>query len=218
MTLEIHGTAASRTIRPLWAATELGLPFVHVDVPYKGGATRTPEFLAINPNGRIPVVVDRRGAEVVVVWESMACALYLARTAGPADGASPVPATPREDAEALRWSFWAMSELEKDALTVLMHRMAMPQAQRRPELADAAEKRLRGPLAVLEAHLVAQQARGESHLAAARFTIADVCVASVANWLRPADGLLAQHPATQGWLAACIDRAAYRAAHRLGRG
>jgi glutathione S-transferase len=218
MTLEIHGTAASRAIRPLWAATELGLPFVHVDTPYKGGATRTPEFLAINPNGHIPVVIDRRGPDVVVVWESMACALYLVRTAGPADGGSLAPATPREEAEALRWAFWAMSELEKDALTVLMHRMAMPQAQRRPELADAAEKRLRGPLAVLEAHLVAQQARGESNLAAARFTIADVCVASVANWLRPAGALVAQHPATQAWLGRCIERPAYRAAQRLGCG
>ena len=62
MTLSIHGIAASRAIRPLWAAAELGLSFEHVPTPFAGGATHTPEFLAINPNGHIPVVVDAREA------------------------------------------------------------------------------------------------------------------------------------------------------------
>jgi glutathione S-transferase len=216
-TITIHGIAASRAIRPLWAATELGLAFEHVDTPYQGGATRTPEFLALNPNGHIPVVVDRRWGEPVVVWESMACTLYLARTAGAADGTSIAPATPREEAEALRWAFWAVTELEKDALTVLMHRMAMPQDQRKPELADAAEKRLKAPLAVLESHLAVQQARGQAHLAASRFTVADVCVASVMSWLRPAAGLVAQHPITQAWLHACVQRPGHQAARSPAR-
>lgn len=123
MTLSIHGIAASRALRPLWAATELGLNFKHVPTPYQGGATRTPEFLALNPNGHIPVVVDARPEGEVVVWESMACALYIARHHGAADGVSIAPATPREDAEALRWSFWVMSECEADALSWLMHRV-----------------------------------------------------------------------------------------------
>jgi glutathione S-transferase len=75
MSLTIYGIAASRAVRPLWAATELGLAFRHETVPYQGGATRQPEFLALNPNGHIPVVVDQRSADQggeVVVWESMA--------------------------------------------------------------------------------------------------------------------------------------------------
>ena len=80
MTLKIYGTAASRAARPLWVAQELGLVYEHIPVPYLGGATKTPEFLAINPNGRIPVVDD----DGVQVWESMACALYLAERFRPA--------------------------------------------------------------------------------------------------------------------------------------
>ena len=74
MSLTIYGIPASRAVRPLWAATELGLNFQHVNLPYQGGATRTPGFLALNPNGHIPVVVDQRPAEQggeVVVWESI---------------------------------------------------------------------------------------------------------------------------------------------------
>ena len=74
MTLKIYGTAASRAARPLWVAQELSLAYEHIALPYVGGATRTPEFLKVNPNGRIPVVDD----DGVLVWESMACTVYLA--------------------------------------------------------------------------------------------------------------------------------------------
>jgi len=208
MTLKIYGIGPSRAVRPIWTALELGVPFELISTPYAGGATRTPEFLAINPNGHIPVLIDERADGAITVWESMACALYIARVHGTADGQSITPATPREEAEALRWSFWTVSELESDALTVLMHRMAMPEDQRKPELADKAESRLKVPLAVLEQHLQAQHAKGEAYLAANRFTVADVCVASVASWIRPAAALLAQYPAVSAWVKACVDRPA----------
>lgn len=217
MGLTIYGIAASRAVRPLWAATELGLDFEHVLTPYQGGATRTPEFLALNPNGHIPVLVDHRPEGEVTVWESMACALYVARHYGQGDGTDIAPATPREDAEALRWSFWAVTEVEKDALTVLMHRVAMPADERKPELADAAEKRLRVPLRVLEHHLVQQQARGQAYLAAERFTVADLCLASVLGWARPARALMDEFPTVAGWLARCLDRPAHQALRALAR-
>lgn len=209
MALTIYGIQASRTVRPLWVATELGLAFEHVQTDYRAGTTRTPDFLALNPNGHIPVIVDHRPEGDVTVWESMACALYIARHHGRPDGLNLVPATPREDAEALRWSFWTVTELEKDALTVLMHRLAMPVEQRKPELADAAESRLKVPLRVLEQHLAQQLARGESHLAAARFTVADLCVASVLLWVRAARELMAQFPLVSAWLQQCLSRPAY---------
>ena len=209
MSLTIYGIVASRAIRPLWAAAELGLDVDHQLTDYKSGGTRTPEFLAINPNGHIPALVDHRPEGDVTVWESMACALYIARHHGQADGVSLTPATPREDAEALRWSFWAVTEVEKDALTVLMHRLGMPAEDRKHDLADAAEKRLAVPLRVLEQHLMQQQARNEPYLAAARFTVADLCVASVLLWIKPARELLAQFPLVSAWLAHCLERPAY---------
>jgi glutathione S-transferase len=215
MTLKIYGIGPSRAARPIWTALELGVPFDLISTPYAGGATRTPEFLAINPNGHIPVLIDERAEGAITVWESMACALYIARVHGKADGQTIAPATPREEAEALRWSFWTVSELEADALTVLMHRMAMPEDQRKPELADKAESRLKVPLAVLEKHLQAQHAKGEAYVAANRFTVADVCVASVASWVRPAAVLLAQYPAVSSWLKVCLDRPAQAQARAM---
>jgi glutathione S-transferase len=210
MSLTIYGITASRAIRPLWAAQELGIAYRHEPTPFQGGATRTPEFLALNPNGHIPVVVDERPEGRVVVWESMACALYIARQFGKGDGSDIAAATAQEDAETLRWSFWTVTEVEKDALTVLMHRVAMPAEQRKHELAEEAEKRLKVPMRVLEQHLQAQRARGWSYLAAERFTVADICVASVLNWARPARELMEAFPLTSDWLHQCVQRPAHQ--------
>lgn len=215
--LTIYGIAASRAVRPLWVAEELNLPYTHGSVPYLNGGARTPEMLALNPNGHIPVLKDARPEGDVIVWESMACALYLARVHGKADGVDISPATAAEEADALRWSFWAVTELEKDALTVLMHRVAMPAEQRKAALADAAEKRLAAPLGVLEQHLAAQQAKGQLWLAANRFTVADVCVCTVAAWALPARHLMASLPLTADWIQRCQARPAQQALRAKAR-
>jgi len=208
MSLKIYGIPTSRAIRPLWVAEELGLQYEHVPVPYQGGATHTPEFLALNPNGHIPVIDD----DGIIVWESMACALYLARRFGAHQPNSLAPHTAQEEADALRWSFWAVTEVEKDALTVLMHRLAMPAEQRKPDLAEAAERRLAAPLRVLEQHL-----QGRSYLSGERFTVADLTVAAVMLWVKPAPDLLAGVPRVQVWLASCLGREAHKRARALGR-
>ena len=214
MGLKIYGIGASRATRPLWAALELGIPFEHVPTPYAGGATRTPEFLAINPNGHIPALVDEQPEGPVTVWESMACTLYLVSQYG-SGGEGIAPANALEEAEALRWSFWTVTEVEKNALTVLMHRMVMPEDQRKYDLAEQAEKALLVPLAVLEQHLQQQQAHGKAYLAANRFTVADLCVASVVSWVRPAPDLLAQFPAVDAWLTSCVNRPAHKQARSM---
>lgn len=109
-----------------------------------------------------------------------------------------------------------MTETESDALTVLMHRLVMPEERRKPELADAAERRLMKPLQVIEQHLQSQQATGQPHLAAERFTVADLCVASVLNWARPSKVLMAANPLTHDWIRRCMSRPAYLAVRENG--
>ena len=208
MSLKIYGIAASRASRPLWVAHELALAYEHVPVNYQNGGTRTPEFLALNPNGHIPVVQD----DGVVVWESMACALYLAEHYKGPDGLNLAAQNKAESAEILRWTFWAMTECEKDALTILMHTLLMPADRRKPELAAEAVRRMAGPLRVIEQHLA-----GSAYLAGERFTVADIAVASVLAWLRPAPVLLAACPATDQWLTRCLARPAQMQVRALAR-
>jgi glutathione S-transferase len=201
MSITLYGIAASRTSRPLWMAEELALDYLHVPTPYQGGATHTPEFLALNPNGHIPVLDD----DGLVVWESMACSLHLALRYGP-------ELSVQERAEALRWSFWAVTEVEKDALTVLMHRRAMVEARRRPALAAEAEKRLAAPMTVLNAHLTERE-----WMAGQRFTVADVNVASVVAWARSAQDLFSGLPALTRWLGNALERPAQQKVRVMAR-
>jgi glutathione S-transferase len=207
MTLKIYGIAASRASRPLWVAQELGLAYEHIAQPYQDGATRTPAFLALNPNGHIPVVDD----DGVLVWESMACSIYLAeRFRG--DAATTLAALNHaEQAEILRWSFWVVTECEKDALTYLMHKVVMPAERRKPELALEAQQRLLPALRVLEQHL-----QGRSYLAGERFTVADINVASVLAWVQRAEPM-AQLPRLSDWLQRCLARPAQQQVRALAR-
>ena len=201
MTLKIYGTAASRAARPLWVAQELGLAYEHIALSFLGGATRTPEFLKVNPNGRIPVVDD----DGVLVWESMACTMYLAERFPGADGESLAARNNTERAEILRWTFWVVTECEKDALLFLMHAMVMPADRRKPQLAKEALRHLSNPLRILNQHL-----QDRPYLAGERFTVADICVASVIAWVEGSGESMAQFPQLRDWLQRCLARPAFQ--------
>jgi glutathione S-transferase len=198
----LYGNTASRTMRNLWLLEELATPYERVVINYKNKGCHTPEFLAINPNAHIPALVDGD----VVMYESLAINLYLARKYG-----GPLSAlTLAEEAQLLKWSFWVVTEVEKDALTVLMHRLAMPAEQRKPELAAQAEGALRKPINILNAHLA-----HSTYVLGERFTVADINLASICNWVRPAKALLDDNPHFTRWLLACLDREAHKKVQHL---
>ena len=208
MTLRIYGTAASRAARPLWVAQELGLAYEHIALPYVGGATRTPEFLKVNPNGRIPVVDD----DGVLVWESMACTVYLAERFLDGNGQSLAARSNAERAEILRWTFWVVTECEKDALIFLMHAKLMSPERRKPQLVEESLRHLAGPLRILDQHL-----QDRPWLAGDRFTVADICVASVIAWVEGASELMSQCPQVYEWLQRCLARPAFQAVRLMAK-
>jgi len=204
MSLKLYGIGASRASRPLWMLEELGVSYEHIQTDYRHRATRTEDFLKLNPNGHIPVLVDGD----IIVWESMATTLYLARRFETVLS----PQSLAEEAEVLRWTFWVVTECEKDALQVLFHRVVMREDRADKALADQAEKRLLKPLGVIEAHLCDRQ-----WLAAERFTVADLYVASVLSWARPMACLSDQLPHTANWLGQCLARPSQQRVRQLAR-
>src|SRR5438270_12862372 len=76
MAIKIYGSAMSRAARVMWCAKELGLSFEHIDVAWD--SLKKPEFLAVNPNGKVPGFQDGN----VTLFESLAINLYLAKKYG----------------------------------------------------------------------------------------------------------------------------------------
>jgi glutathione S-transferase len=198
--ITLYGIAASRTFRPRWALEELGQPYRHVPANYATGETHTAEFLKLNPNGHIPVLVDGE----TVLWESMAINLYLARAYG---NGTLWPAALADEGRVYQWSFWVMTEVESPLLTVLMHRRILPADQRDAAAAASCETKLTGPFAVLDGAL-----RGRSHLLGESFSIADLNVASVLSWALLSNIDLSRWPRLADWLARCTSRPACKKA------
>jgi glutathione S-transferase len=92
--IRLYGTSNTRAFRPLWMLEELGLPFEHVKLDFAKGETRSADFLRLNPNGHVPVLVDGD----LVLFESMAINLYLAERYG---GGTLRPDSPEDRARAV---------------------------------------------------------------------------------------------------------------------
>jgi len=149
----------------------------------------------LNPNGHIPTLQDGD----LVLWESLAINLYLARRYD----RGLWPKTIEDEGRAFQWSIWAMTELEEPLLTVLSNRVFYPEAQRDAKKADDAAARFTGPLGVLNGAL-----KGGSYLLGDTFTVADLNVASVLTWAPPAGLDLGAAPNAQAWLGRCTARPA----------
>ena len=164
--LKIYGHSQTRAFRTLWMAEELDIPYEHQ--PLRGDRTRTPDFLKMNPNGRVPAIQDGD----VVLFESMAINLYLASKYGRERGLW--PSTLEDQGRAYQWSFWAMTEAEAHVVDLAFQRFAVPGAQRDVGRAAAAEQQLKRPLEVLDHAL-----DGRSYLLGSTFSVADLNVGSV---------------------------------------
>jgi glutathione S-transferase len=205
MALKIYGVARSRAARVLWMAKELGLDYQHIKVDFATGETRRPEHLALNPNGHVPVIDD----DGVILWESMAINLYLAKKYG-AGGL--YPSRIEDEARAWQWSFWGVTEVERPVLTAMMNRAVYPESQRDLAAADAAEKALAQPLGVLDGVLART-----AYLLGESFTVADLNVAGILAWARPARIDMSSFPKVAEWLKNCAERPAASATRQLQR-
>ena len=199
--LRIYGIARTRAFRPLWMAKELGLDYDHLPVEIGDAGARQPEFLAINPNGRLPVIDDGG----FVLFESLAITLYLAKKHSLG---RLYPASLEGEAKAWQWSLWAVTEVDRGVNIWSLHAVRLP-----PDERDAAKRAealhvLKAPLNVLD-DAVARQ----PYLLGDDFTVADLNVAAVIS--RAIEMDLSATPHLASWLRRCLDRPAARDALAL---
>jgi glutathione S-transferase len=192
--LRIYGIARTRAFRALWIADELGLDYEHVPVEIGQAGARQPDYLAINPNGRLPAIDDGG----FVLWESLAITLYLAKKHSTG---RLYPATLEGEAKAWQWSLWAVQEVDRGCNIWSLHAVRLPPAERDPQRVAEALKVLEGPFRVLDGALA-----DRPYLLGDDFTVADLNVAAVVS--RAIDMDLSATPRLGAWLRRCLDRPA----------
>ena len=202
--LQLYGNPRSRAIRCLWMLEEIGKPYQLVEKTTRADDLQTAEYLRLNPNARIPTLVDGD----LVLWESMAINLYLAQKYdGPMHCAGPEVL-----GIAAQWSFWTMLEIEHLLLHLLEHRALLVEFSRDASAVERNELLLKKPLGVLNDALA-----GRNYLAGTSFTVADLNVAGILVWAKMARLDLSAYPELARWLNACLARPAYMRLRDLTR-
>ena len=194
----LYGVSGSRAIRSVWAIEEVGIDYEHVPTHFFNDS-KTPEYLAVNPNGRIPALVDGD----LVLFESMAINLHLARNYG----GDLYPDNPADVARAEQWSVWAISEIEPLQMQIVIQQFFVKEDKRDASVIAAATENLQRPLQVLDAHLAERQ-----YLLGDAFTIADLNLAGVMLLLDMVAFDLSAHENVVRWTTACYARPSLAAA------
>lgn len=198
--LTIYGSANSRALRVIWMAAELGLKYEHKDWLPRAPETKTADYLALNANARVPTIDD----DGFILSESMAINMYLAKK-----HKSPLyPADLKHEALCWQWSLWETDRLDRQLVDYVRHSVALPEAERKASIAEAAWLQVAPALDVLESALAKSP-----WLAGPAFSVGDLNVAGALYRALSID--VSKWRNLDGWLHRCWDRPAAKHARSL---
>lgn len=177
----------TRSIRARWILQELGVEFESVTVNLAAGEHRRPPLLAINPAGKIPVLVDGER----VLTESAAIVLHLAEKYPEAGF---LPSDIGQRSQLYRWILFAVTELEQPLWRIARHTTLYSEAERLSVDVRIAQREFKEMAAVLECHM-----SGRTFVVGERVSAADFVVAHTLDW-GDTVGLLENFPALAAYL------------------
>ena len=191
--MKLYGFGPTRSLRALWGLKELGPDFDFEVVNLRAGAQQQPEFLRLNPAGKVPVLVDGD----LVIPESAAIVLYLAEKY---PQKKLLPADLKARSQVYRWIMFAMTELEVPLWRITRHTFLLPQEKRSPQDVTLAREDFARMAAVLEQHM-----DGRSFIVGDAITAADCVTAYLMDWANEQE-LLDDKPNLRAYLARMYGR------------
>ena len=193
--MRLYEFGPTRSIRARWTLQELDVPFEAVTVNMMKGEHRQPAFLAINPAGKLPALVDGD----LLLTESMAIVIYLAEKY---PEKRLIPTDLRQRADFHKWIMFTATELEQPLWRIARNTNLYPEHQRQPTDVDRAAEDFRPMAAVLEQHL-----DGREFVVGDRATVADFALAYTLDWANEIS-LLGDFPGLQSYMARMYERPA----------
>jgi glutathione S-transferase len=193
--MRILGKASSINVRKvLWTCTELGLAFEREDWGSGFRPTQEPEFLALNPNAMVPVLVDGD----VVLWESNTICRYLATRYGDGGESGLLPCDASARAQVEQWMDWQATELNNAWRYAFMGLVRESRAHQDAGLIGASVDGWNRHMGILERQLE----KSGAYVAGSRFTLADVVLGlSAHRWRKTPMNERPGYPAIAAWMA-----------------
>lgn len=201
--IELHHAPSTAAMAPHILLTEIGVPFVLRPVDTAAQAHRSPAYLALNPNGRVPVLVDGD----LVLYESAAICLHLADR-HPQAGLAPPPGSD-ERAHFYKWLVWLTNTLQATLMVFFYPERWLTDGNDAgaAELKTCAEGRTGVLLDLLEAEL---QRHGGPWLLGARYSAVDAYALMLCRWTRHFAHPARARPALGAYLQRVLERPAVR--------
>lgn len=190
--IKLYGTPPTRAIRVIWLLNELGLEYEMAEVEILGDAL-DPNFLALNPAAKVPVLVDGG----LVLTESAAIQLYLAEKFPEAGF---IPDAIEDRAEMYRWIFFLMTEIEQPLWRIARHKYIYPEDKRLPQDVELAQQECVAMVAVLEQHM-----KDRDFIVGDRLGVADFNAAYTLDWANE-EKLLDNAPRLRAYLKSMYAR------------
>lgn len=189
--LRLYGMSGSgNCYKPALLMRQLGMPFEWQEVDILAGGSRTPEFLARNPNGKVPLLEVTDGGETRALAESNAMLCYLA------EGTPLLPEDRWPRAQVLQWLFFEQYSHEPYIATVRFWVKYLGKQDEWQQKIAEAQKKGHAALGVMERQLAATP-----FLAGARYTVADIALYAYTHVAHEGHYSLQAYPAVRQWLA-----------------
>lgn len=182
--ITIYGSANSSAARCIWLLEELNVPYEQKELNMKNKEHKQAWFLKLNPNGKVPVLVDGE----FVLWESYAINQYLAEKYKP----DMLGRTPEDRAKIAQWSWWSALHVHKYFEVILLFVLYNVGTK---EEAIAAGEDVKKYLAIFEEHIA-----DKDFVVGKEFTLADLNLGSVINTGFGLNYDFSAYPAITSWL------------------
>jgi glutathione S-transferase len=177
---------------------ELGIPCDRKQLDIRAGGTKTPEFLKVNPNAKVPAIVH----DGVAIWESAAITMYLGELFGVDKKLYPPPGPRR--GEAMKWIAWTNVTLGEAVYRRGHNGEWAAPGEGNPKAVEIANKDIAELLGILDRALADRQ------YLIGELTLADVHVNSFCDWLRVSKIDFAPFANVNAWSKRCSERPAYK--------
>lgn len=202
MSLVFYFSPQSSASPVRWTLEELGVPHQKVQIDLKAGDQKKPEFLKLNPNGRVPLLVH----DGTPIFESAAIQIYLGETFGVDKGLYPPPGPKR--GEVMKWIVWTNATLG-EAMSRVGRNLGpwAPEDERNAKAGATAKAEVEGLLRIVEDTLA-----DRSYLTGESLTIADLHLSSWMDYVRMMQIDLSGFPKLSAWVERCISRPSYKVA------
>jgi glutathione S-transferase len=201
MSLVFYYAPFSSATTCLWAIEELNVPCERVKLDLAARATHTPEYLALNPNGKVPLLVH----DGVPIFESIAILAHLGETFGVERKLFPAPGLDR--AQSFQWLAWMNVTLAAAAIRYYQNSSdQVPAELRSAKLAEKSQAETYELLAIVEQHL-----QGKTWLVGNGFSLVDLHLTGGISWIGRMGFSTSRLPNVDAWLARCKARPGFRA-------